>query len=227
MSPLPSSLLKNLIGACLGIGLLAGCASHTNGPPLPGLPDRVELANVPFYRGEEFQGSSMALASLLTAQGVRITPGLLEPTLHLPKDVDGLPVNVPNAAREFGMVVYPLDPSLNALLAQVAAGFPVLLRYNTGTLWGSPRYALLIGYDRYKQHVLLRSGEERRQMLDFGKFASAWKSAGSWAVLVQLPTQLPARVDRVRWQQAADALAQAGQEDAAARAVKTLSAQKP
>ncbi|WP_213881276.1 peptidase C39 family protein [Pseudomonas sp. dw_358] len=226
MSPLSSALLKNLIVACLGFSLLAGCASHSSGPPLPGLPDRVELTSVPFFRGTEFQGSSMALASLLRAQGVRISPGLLEPTMHLPKDIDGLPINVPNAAREFGLVVYPLEPTLNSLLTQVAAGNPVLLRYEAGHFWGSPRYALLVGYDRYKQQVLLRSGEERRQMLGFSTFASAWKSAGSWAVLVQQPNQLPAQVDHQRWLQSANALAQAGQEDAAAVAVKTL-AQKP
>lgn len=216
-------LLKNLIRLALCLGLLSGCASHAYGPPLPGLPDRVELGGVPFFRGEEFQGSSMALASLLALQGVRITPGLLEPTLHLPADVDGLATHVPNAAREFGMVVYPLEPSLNALLAQVAAGYPVLLRYDAGSIvWSEPRYALLIGYDRYKRHVLLRSGEQRREMLDFDTFASAWRRAGSWAVLVQQPTQLPSQVDRQRWLQAANELAQAGQEHAASVAVKTL-----
>lgn len=223
MRVMSSSLLKNLITASLLVGVLAGCAGRNNGPPLPGLPDRVELGGVPFFRGEEYQGSSMALASLLVQQGVRITPGLLEPTLHLPNDVDGLPANVPNAAREFGLLVYPLDPTLNALLAQVAAGYPVLLRYNAGSImWSSPRYALLIGYDRYKRHVILRSGEERRELLDFDSFASSWKSAGSWAVLVQQPTQLPAQLDRQRWLQAASELGQAGQEQAAARAVKAL-----
>lgn len=218
-----SSLSKKLITAGFALSLLAGCASHSNGPPLPGLADRVELGAVPFYRGDEYQGSSLALAALLTLQGVRITPGLLEPTLHLPKDVDGLPSNVPNAAREFGLMVYPLDPSLNALLAQVAAGYPVLLRYDAGSMvWSQPRYALLIGYDRYKRHVILRSGDERRQLLDFDAFASAWKKAGSWAVLVQQPTQLPAQVDRQRWLQAASELGQAGHEQAAAQAVKAI-----
>jgi hypothetical protein len=217
--------LKPLISAVLLAGILTGCAGSTNGPPLPGLPDRVELTGVPFFRGEEYQGSSMALASLLALQGVRMTPGLLEPTLHLPDDTDHLATHVPDAAREFGLMVYPLDPSLNALLTQVAAGYPVLLRYQAGSmLWSEPRYAVLIGYDRYKRHVLLRSGEQRRQLLDFDSFAAAWKGAGSWAALVLQPGQLPAQVDRQRWLQAADQLGRAGHEQAASAAVRAIDA---
>jgi hypothetical protein len=217
--------IHTLLGAALLAGILTGCAGSANGPPLPGLPDRVELAGVPFFRGEEYQGSSMALASLLALQGLRMTPGLLEPTLHLPDDTDHLATHVPNAAREFGLMVYPLEASLNALLTQVAAGYPVLLRYQAGSMpWSEPRYAVLVGYDRYKRHVLLRSGEQRRQLLDFDSFTSAWKSAGSWAALVLQPSQLPAQVDRQRWLQAAAELGRAGHEQAASAAVKALDA---
>jgi hypothetical protein len=219
------ALLKNLITGAFAALLLSACAHDASGPPLPGLADRVELGGVPFYRGEEYQGSSMALASLLRLQGVQITPGLLEPTLHLPDDIAGLPANVPNAAREFGLIVYPLQSNLNALLTQVSAGFPVLLRYRDGSmLWGEPRYALLVGYDRFKQQVLLRSGQQRRQAMDFATFTEAWRSAGQWAVLVQRPDQLPALVDRERWLQAAREVGRAGHEQAAAQAVKALDA---
>lgn len=74
---------------------------------------------------------------------------------------------------------YPLDKQLDALLTQVAAGNPVLLRYEDGSAWWSePRYAVLMGYDRYKQRVLLRSGMHRRQVMAFDEFASAWEKQG-------------------------------------------------
>ena len=64
-------------------------------------------------------------------------------------------------AREYGMVVYPLDSNLSALLTQVAAGYPVMVRFTEGTaLWSEPRYAILSGYNRQKQTVLLRAGME-------------------------------------------------------------------
>ncbi|MDE1166262.1 MAG: peptidase C39 family protein [Pseudomonas sp.] len=202
--------------------LLAGCGTSKPGPPIPGLADRVELGSVPFFRGEDNSGSSLALAGLMTAQGVPITPGLIEKSMHLPQEGEKLQASVQNAAREFGLVVYPLDASLPALFAQVAAGNPVLVRYADGRVWTEPRYAVLVGYDRYKQRVLLRSGNERRKVMSFSSFESAWKGSGSYAVLVQPPTRLPAQVDRQRWLAAAHELAQAGQEQAAARAVKAV-----
>ena len=152
-----------------------------------------------------------------------ITPGLLDKPLHLPGAEAQLQQNMQKLAREYGMVVYPLDSNLPALLAQVAAGYPVLLRFTEGSaFWKEPRYAILSGYNRHKQTVLLRAGMNRRLLMDFKSFESAFESAGGWAVLIQAPTQLPANVDRQRWLKAANDLAQAGQEEAAARATKAL-----
>ncbi len=227
MLPLSTSFTsvtpRRLLVACAMALALAGCASEAPLPSKNGLAQRVEIGSVPFYRGNANQSAPMALAALLSQQGVRITPGLLEQSLGLPQGVDKLQESMQNTAREYGMVVYPLEPTLGALLTQVAAGNPVLLRFEEGaTFWGEPRYALLIGYDRYKERVLLRSGMNRRLLMDFDDFTSAWKKQGSWAVLVQQPGQLPAQVDRQRWLKAANDLAQAGQEQAARQAVSAL-----
>ncbi|WDY59772.1 peptidase C39 family protein [Pseudomonas sp. PSKL.D1] len=213
---------RRLLAACLMAATLAGCAGT---PPatLKGLPQRVEISSVPFYRGNANHSGAMALAALLTQQGAPITPGLLDKPLGLPEKAEALGTSIPRVARDYGMVVYPLEKQLDALLTQVAAGNPVLLRYEEGSAWWSePRYAVLVGYDRYKQRVLLRSGMQRRQMMAFDDFTSAWAKEGNWAVLVQPPRQLPAQVDRQRWLQAADELARAGQEVAAKQAVNSL-----
>lgn len=202
---------------------LAGCAGSVS-PQIQRLPERVELSGT-FYRGESYQSGPQTLASLLSQQGVVITPGLLDKPLHLPGAEDQLQQNMQKLAREYGMVVYPLDSHLPALLTQVAAGYPVLLRFTEGSaFWKAPRYAILSGYNRHKQTVLLRAGMNRRLLMDFKSFESAFENAGGWAVLIQAPTQLPANVDRQRWLKAANDLAQAGQEEAAARATKALAA---
>ncbi|NBA95575.1 peptidase C39 family protein [Pseudomonas sp. R5(2019)] len=224
MLPLFSPFYKRLLLAGALALTLVGCAGQVS-QDVRRLPERVELSGVPFFRGNANQSAPMALASILSQQGVGITPGLLEKPLGLPAGINKLQGSMEAVARDYGMVVYPLDNSLAALLAQVAAGNPVLVRYSDGALWGEPRYALLVGYDRFKQRVLLRSGNSRRMPIDFDSFASAWKSEGSWAVLVQRPEQLPAQVDRQRWLKAANDLAQAGQEQAAARATKAIGAQ--
>lgn len=213
---------RRLLAACLVATSLAGCAGGPS-PIAKGLPQRVEISSMPFYRGKANHSGAMALAALLSQQGVVVTPGLLDKPLNLPQGADALGQRIPEVAREYGMVVYPLDKRLDALLTQVAAGNPVLLRYEEGSAWWSePRYAVLIGYDSYKQRVLLRSGMQRRQLMAFDDFEAAWAKEGNWAVLVQPPRQLPAQVDRQRWLQAADELARAGQEIAAKQAVRSV-----
>lgn len=218
----PTKVVRQLILACwLGV-TLAGCAG-TPSTALQGLPQRVELSSVPFYRGNANHSAAMALAAILSQQGAPITPGLLDQPLNLPTGIDSLDTSIPRVARDYGRVVYPLDKRLDALLTQVAAGNPVLVRYQDGSAWwGEPRYAVLIGYDRYKQRVLMRAGMQRRLVMAFDDFASAWAKEGRWAILVQPPGELPANVDRQRWQQAADDLARAGQELAARQALDSL-----
>jgi len=209
-----------LASAC--VLALAGCAGSVQ-PDIQRLPERVELNSVPSFRGQMYQSGPGALASMLSQQGVVITPGLLDKPLHLPGAEAQLQQNMQNLAREYGMVVYPLDNQLSALLTQVAAGYPVLVRFTEGsTFWAEPRYAVLAGYNRDKQTVLLRGAKSRRQLMSFSEFESSWKNAGSFAVLIQAPKQLPAKADRQRWLKAVNELAQAGQEQAAARASKAL-----
>ncbi|KIF61999.1 MULTISPECIES: peptidase C39 family protein [Pseudomonas] len=210
-----------LVAGC--VTALVGCAGSV-APEVKRLPERVELSGT-FYRGEAYQSGPQVLASLLSQQGIVITPGLLEKPLHLPGAEDKLQQNLQSLAREYGMVVYPLDSNLPALLTQVAAGYPVMVRFSEGSaFWAEPRYAILSGYDRLKQKVLLRAGMNRRELMSFSSFESALEKSGGWAVLIQKPTQIPAAVDQQRWLKAADALAQAGQEREAAQARKALAA---
>jgi len=200
---------------------MVGCAS-VEPPELRHLPERVELNGVPFFRGNANQSGPQVLASMLGQQRIRITPGLLVKPLKLPGAEASLQDNMEQLAAQYGLMVYPLDTSLAALLTQVAAGYPVMLRFSDGTVWSEPRYAMLVGYNRTKRTVLLRAGMERRRMMDFNKFESAWKDAGGWAVLILSPEQLPANVDKARWLKAANDLSRSGQEQAGARAIKAL-----
>ncbi|VVN49823.1 hypothetical protein PS685_00095 [Pseudomonas fluorescens] len=211
----------------MGVFALAmvGCAS-VEPPEFRRLPERVELNGVPFFRGNANQGAPQILAGMLSEQRVRITPGLLVKPLQLPGAEASLQSNIEELAAGYGLMVYPLDKSLSALLTQVAAGYPVMLRFSDGTLWSEPRYAMLVGYNRAKGTVLLRAGMERRRLMDFNTFESAWKDAGGWAVLILSPTQLPANVDNTRWLKIANELSRSGQEQAGAAAIKTLESQK-
>ena len=219
-------VFSRMVAAALMVGAVAGVAGCAGSvaPEVERLPQRVELSGT-FYRGQNYQSGPQVLASLLSQQGIVITPGLLEKPLRLPGAEAQLQQNMQNLAREYGLLVYPLGPDLPALLTQVAAGYPVMVRFTEGSaFWAEPRYAILAGYDRQKQTVLLRAGMNRRALMSFNSFESAYKDAGGWAVLIQKPNQIPAGVDRQRWLKSADDLAQAGQEQAASRARAALDA---
>ncbi|OYT94404.1 MAG: hypothetical protein CFE49_18410 [Pseudomonas sp. PGPPP3] len=187
------------------------------------LPERVELTDVPAFPERAYQGAPTALASLLVQQGVDTSPGLQAKALQLPEAEDRLQQNMLTQVNSHGLLVYPLQPTLQALLEQVAVGLPVLLRFNEGLAWvAMPRYAVLVGYDREEQTLLLRAGNSRRWETSFSSFVSAWQSSGAWAVLVLAPVQLPAKVDARRWQLAADEVARAGHKEAAANARRAL-----
>ncbi|MFF7709420.1 peptidase C39 family protein [Pseudomonas sp. NPDC007930] len=208
----------------------AGCSSKppvlVPPKPIAGLPDKVELGGVPFYRGRDDQSAPEALAAALRQQGVTVTPGLVEPALKLGQHPQDLADAMAAGARSYGMVVYPLDPSPEALMFQVAAGYPVLLHLDMGSMvWSDPRFALLVGFDRFHNEMILRVGEQRRLRMKVSDFTAAWARQGHWAVLVQLPRQLPAQVNAQRWREAAAKLAQAGQEQAAAQATRALGGQ--
>ena len=224
-------MMVRVISRMLSAALIVGCVASLGGcagsvaPQIQRLPERVELSGR-FYKGVANQSGPQVLASMLSQQGIVITPGLLDKPLRLPGAEAQLQQNMQNLAREYGLVVYPLDSKLPALLTQVAAGYPVMVRFSEGSaFWAEPRYAILSGYDRNKQKVLLRAGMNRRQLMDFGSFQAALDEAGGWAILIQKPSQIPAAVDRSRWLKAADELAQAGEENAAAQARKALAAQ--
>ncbi|WLG54631.1 cysteine peptidase family C39 domain-containing protein [Pseudomonas extremorientalis] len=218
---LRSNLKTSLLIAC-ALGL-AACSSAPS--RLAGLPERVELNGVPTFRSEAYQSGPTSLASMLSQQGIVMTPGLLDKPLHLPGGEADLERNMQVLAREYGLMVYPLDAKLTAVLAQVAAGYPVMARIGGG-LWSDAHYVVVVGFNQQKSTVLLRSGMDRRLLMSFGDFESKWKSAGNWAILTQRPSQLPANVDAHRWRDAANATAQAGQERAAAQALKVLAERK-
>ncbi|KWV72979.1 hypothetical protein PFLuk1_02129 [Pseudomonas fluorescens] len=216
------SNLKTSLLLAVALGL-AACSSTPS--KLPGLPERVELNGVPTFRSEAYQSGPAALASMLSQQGIVMTPGLLDKPLRLPGAEADLERNMQVLAREYGLMVYPLDAKLTAVFAQVAAGYPVMARINA-SYWSGARYVVVVGFNQQKSTVLLRSGKERRLSMSFSDFDSAWKGAGHWAILTQRPSQLPANVDAQRWRDAANATAQAGQEQAAAQALKVLAEKK-
>ncbi|BAN50436.1 PA2778 family cysteine peptidase [Metapseudomonas resinovorans] len=209
---------------------LAGCAGQ--GPMLPAdserLPERVELTQTPFYPQEIYQCGPAALATLLVQRGVDTSPEALVPKVYLPGRQGSLKLELVAAARQNGMLVYPLEPELDALLAQVAAGNPVLVMQNLGLDW-LPRwhFAVVVGYDRAKGELVLRSGTEKRWVTDLRSFDRTWQRAERWAVVTLPPEQLPAEARLEPWIKAASDLEETAQRPVAERAYRTAAKHWP
>ncbi|AYC35024.1 peptidase C39 family protein [Pseudomonas cavernae] len=209
--------------------LLGGCAGQVQLPAHSQvLPRSVELGQVPFFPQEAYQCGPAALATMLVQRGVATTPSLLKPQVYLPERQGSLKLELVAAARQHGLLVYPLAPTLDALLTQVAAGNPVLVMQNLRfDWWPQWHFAVLVGYDRVEQQLILRSATSKRWRTDFKSFDATWRRAERWAVVTVPAERLPAEAQLQPWLQAASDLEETGQRRVAERAYRTAATHWP
>ncbi len=218
-----------LAGAALA-SLLAGCAAS---PPLKdGLPASapraIELAATPFFPQQDFQCGPAALATLLVASGVAVTPEALAPQVFIPGREGSLSLELIGATRRQGRLPYVLATTADEMVAELAEGRPVLVLQNLGAgplpAW---HYAVLIGYDAERNVALLRSGSEQRLEMKWQRFAGTWHRGGRFALTTLPPGEIPAHAEPARFIEAVAGLEAAGQSDAAAQAYEAATARWP
>lgn len=177
--------------------LLGGCAAPLQSikllsTPPPELARAVELEQVPFFPQERYQCGPAALATVLTWSGAELRPEDLISEVYLPQRQGSLQVELSAAARRHGRVPYVLEKDIQAVLAEVQAGHPVVVLLNLGLSW-YPRwhYAVVVGFDLQRDLVILRSGTERRDLISLELFERTWRRAERWAMVVMPPAELP------------------------------------
>jgi len=192
--------------ALLGLG---ACAVNPK-LSLPAGAD-VRLAGVPFHPQTEYQCGPAALAGLLGASGVAITPEQLEPQVYLPGRRGSLQLELIGASRRAGRIPYIVDPEPEAVLAELDAGRPVLVLQN---LWtpSVPRwhYAVVIGSDPVRNRLLLNTGVDEAKAVKSGSFLRTWDWAQRWGIVALRPGELPARADPLRYAEAVAAFEPVG-----------------
>jgi len=196
---------------------LVGCAGPSRLAQLPaGLPAQVELTATPFHPQTEHQCGPAALATVLGAAGRNVDPSVLAAEVYLPGREGSLQPELAAAARARGLLAYEVGPSVSDLLAEVASGRPALVLQQLGAgPWPYWHYAVVIGYDKARGQVLLRSGADARLGLRESLFESTWDRGGRWGLVLLEPGTLPARPDPVRYMRAAAALETARNSEAA------------
>ena len=208
--------------------LAGGCA--TDPFAAAGLPatGAVELAATPFFPQEDYQCGPAALATLLVDAGVSVQPDELVPRIWIPGRRGSLQAEMLGASREYGRLPYVLPPEFPALLAEVAAGRPVLVLQNLGvSLLPAWHYAVVVGYRPAASEIVLRSGTDERRVTDAGVFARTWKRGDNWALVLLRPGEIPAQADSRRYLEAAAAAESAGQLTLAAAAYRAAAERWP
>ncbi|HEY0844223.1 MAG TPA: PA2778 family cysteine peptidase [Noviherbaspirillum sp.] len=167
--------------------LLSGSANH--------LPPRTELAATPFFPQERYQCGPAALAMSLTSAGIDVTPEILKPQVYVPQREGSLQPEMLAAARRHGAVAMTIPPSLDALLAELAAGHPVLVLQNLSLAWMPLwHYAVAIGYDLERDEIILRSGTTERLAMPLPTFDKTWERGKRWGMVALPPGRLPVTV---------------------------------
>ena len=214
----------------ISLAFLSGCAG-TSRSMVAGLDTRsygVELTDVPFHPQVTDQCGPAALATVLNDAGVTVTPGELRPLVYIPDRNGSLQMELIAATRRFGRIPYRLDQDLEAVVAELEAGRPVIVLQNLGAGWAPIwHYAVVVGYLADDKQFVLRSGNERRLLMKAGRFARKWRSGDYWAIVTLEPGELPAHADADRYLRAVAAVESTGDYAAAASAYRAAVARWP
>lgn len=213
--------------------LLAGCGSlvpqtfqlRTDWPK--GVPSQVELKKVPFYPQVEYQCGPAALAMAMNFSGSRLTPEALVDEVWLPSRKGALQLEMLATPRRHGLVSYKLAPKYPDMLREVAAGNPVVVLQDVGTMLPQWHYAVVNGFDYETGTLFLRSGTQARQEMPFTYFERTWIPGNYWAMVVTPPDRIPATATEERWLEALLGLARGGHADATVRGYRTALARWP
>ncbi len=221
----PSPSLLKPVAAALFVLAAAGCAAPQTSRLIeaPGaLPPRAEIAEVPFFAQERYYCGPAALAMVLAWSGLQVTQEDLVAQVYTPGKEGTLAADILTATRRNGRLAVEVG-SLPDLLAEVAAGNPVLVFQNLAIEWWPQwHFAVAVGYDLPAGEVVLRSGLEARRVTDLSTFERTWARGDYWAMVALPPERLPASADKTIVLRAAAGLERVGHPGEAAIAYSTI-----
>lgn len=191
------------------------------------LPDRATVEDVPFFPQAQYQCGPAAMAMALGWSGRHRAPEDLVSEIYTPSKHGSLQTGLITAARRNGRLAYVLHGP-GKLLAEVAAGHPVIVLQNLGTGWYPAwHYAVVVGFDRPGDTIILHTGTDRARPVAWSRFLFTWERSQYWGLVVLPPGKLPADENESAYLKAALGLEQARQWEAAARAYAVASQRWP
>lgn len=156
------------------------------------MPVQHQISSVPFFPQTDYQCGPASLAMTLVWSGVATDSDKLAAAVYTPSLKGSLQLAMIGAARRHGRVAYVIS-SPEELLAEVAAGHPVIVLQNLGLSWAPVwHYAVVIGYDADTGVVTLHSGETNSKETAMRVFDNTWSRSSYWGLLTLPPNRLPA-----------------------------------
>lgn len=193
-------LIAAKLGAAATLAAVFGLGGCATAPTAFDTAGSRELAGVPFFPQTELDCGPAALATVLVDAGIEVHPDQLVPAVYVAGLEGSLQAELLAAARRYGRIPYPIEPSPEALLTEIENGRPVLVMQNLGLarvpIW---HYAVVVGFDAERDRVVLRSGTERRRLERTDRFLRRWRLADHWGFVVVEPDTVPASATPARY----------------------------
>ena len=169
--------------------------------------ERIELSKTAFFPSTERASAAAALATLLYTDGLdTIGPAQVTPLLGNRTAVPALRGELVDVARRFERLPFVLPPTLNAVLAEVRSGKPVLVFQKLD----GGRYSVVIGVDPLGNRLILRSGTDGRAYQPVDEFVARWKGGDQWAMVLGDGSKVPASATQEAWIATGEAATAAG-----------------
>lgn len=193
---------------------LGGCSSSLQSTTLVRqTPERFAapamVSALPFFPQDEFQCGPAALATMLGASGIGVSPEALVPLVYVPARAGSFQVEMVAAARSFGRLAYQIPPTLDALFTEINRGHPVLVLQNLGLNWYQRwHFAVVKGFDIQRRRVILNSGRIENYEMRLAVFERTWARSQHWAIVVLEPGTVPQSAEAPRYFNAVVAMEQ-------------------
>lgn len=227
LRPLARQLRR--LACLLALGWLAACAVPFDPDERLSVdvPTRAQVADVPLIQQEDFFCGPTSIAMVMQWAGSDITQEQVAALAFSPGAGGTYLADMIGSSRRLGQLAVTVS-TFDQLLAEVAAGHPVIVFQNLGLgivpVW---HYGVVTGYDFTKDEVYLNSGQLDQMVMPFAVFERTWRRGDFWGLVVLPPDQLPVSVPQTDILSAAAALERVEQFAAAETLYETGAAQWP
>ncbi len=176
--------------------LLGGCASSPKITQYLGAsrPEKEIILDIEFVpQGEKLCGP--AVLKMASKKHLPHTPFETYKEFAFHEKAEGsFKSDMISSTRRLGLAPYRI-PNLEIMFQEIDQGRPVMVFQNLGLSWYPKwHYALLIGYDSFRNIVYLHSGFTEKLKMNFGLFTRTWRRGEYWSYVVVPPQTIPAHV---------------------------------